>query len=141
MTDTLAEPTSEQLSHSFRFDKFKIRGATHLETEFTIRSSGHWTSISKVVTQEVRFKPRVTLFVEFYKDNNQPIPSPVGEPPQEWCPKEIWQEDFGKSGEKTITQSGQSDYLAQHFDQLSQAAQARLKMRMKKRPGFLDKLF
>lgn len=141
MTDTLTEQTSEQLSHSFRFETFKIRGATHLETEFTIKPSGHWTSTSKIMTRDVRFKPRVSLFVEFYEDNNQPVPSPVGEPPQEWHPKEIWQEDFGKSGEKTVTRSGQSDYLAQHFDQLSNAAQARLKMRLKKRPGFLDKLF
>lgn len=137
--ETTSSHESEQLTHSFRFDKFKVRGATHLETEVTIDRSGRWTSSSKVLTRDIRFKPRVTLFIEFFKDDNASIPNSVGEPPLDWQPKELWQEDFNRSEEKVVKSTGQSDYLAQHFDQLANASQGRLKMRLKKRPGLMDK--
>ena len=144
MTDTTqVEPgisADQALTHTFRFDQFKVRGATHLETEFTIDQAGNWTSTSKVLTKDTRFKPCVTLFVEFFLETDGPFPDPVGKPPADWHPKEIWQEDFGKKEEKTVKSQGQHDYLSANFQQLASQAQARLKMRVKKRPGLLDKL-
>ena len=131
--------SNQSMTHTFHFDRFQVRGATHMKTEFTIDRLGNWTATSKISTKDARFKPIVTLFVEFFINGKGPYPEPVGQPPTDWYPKEIWQENFGKSDEKIIKTNGQHDYLADNFQQLTEIAQAKLKMRVKKRPKLLDK--
>lgn len=138
-TATDSPETQHALTHNFRFETFKIRGATHFETDLTIDQSGNWTSTSRVMTRDVRFKPRMSLLVEFFHADGKSIPEIVGAPPEDWAPKELWQNNFDKSEEKTIRCSGHSDYLAENFDTLANASEARLKIRLKKRPGIMDR--
>ena len=144
MTDTIQSPAPgdviQATTHTFRFEQFQVRGATHVETEFTIDHAGNWTSTSTISTRKIRFKPSVSLYVEFFLESDDPFPVPVGAPPADWYPKEIWQADFRKNEEKTVKSQGQHHYLAENFQRLANEAQAKLKMKVKKRPGLLKRL-
>ncbi|WP_221797743.1 hypothetical protein [Oceanobacter mangrovi] len=126
--------------HTFRFDQFSIRGAIHHHTDLTIKRGGQWSIESRVSTVVSSFKPRISLYVEFFLRDTELV-VPVGNVPDEWKPKCLWQQTFGMAQEKIVKASGSSDYIRERFEELSQHAEGKLKMRIQKKPGLLARFF
>jgi hypothetical protein len=68
MDESIVSPSAKtrQDSHTFQFEKFSIRGATHNSTQLTVFPSGEWKSVSNISTHVASFKPRLSLSIEFF---------------------------------------------------------------------------
>ncbi|MDP2506030.1 MULTISPECIES: hypothetical protein [unclassified Oceanobacter] len=131
---------ARQGSHTFQFEKFSIRGATHKNTQLTVFPTGEWKSVSSVSTHVASFKPRISLSVEFFlRDAGMVIP--VGNVPEDWSPKHLWSTTFAKLEDRVIHSSGKSEFIANQFETLVQHAEGKLKLRLQHKQGFLGRFF
>lgn len=126
--------------HTFSFDRFNIRGAIHYHTELTIFDDGRWEAESHIGTIVSSFKPLLTLSIEFF-ERDTGLQIPVGNVADDWQPKELWKQKLAALDEKTIKSSGKSDYIKQHFSNLSCQAEGKLKLRITRPQGLLARLF
>lgn len=132
--------TADASWKEFHFETFRIRGATHLETVFTIHRDGRWSSRSCVKTGGSPFKPQISLSLEFFRKSTG-MQVPVGCTELDWSPKVLWSSVFGKNDEKVIEKKGTSDFVRQFFDVLHSDAEGKLKMRLQRRESWISRLF
>ncbi|WP_369855544.1 hypothetical protein [Candidatus Thalassolituus haligoni] len=142
MDESIVSPSAKtrQDSHTFQFEKFSIRGATHNSTQLTVFPSGEWKSVSNISTHVASFKPRIGLSIEFFlRDTGMTIP--VGSVPDDWSPKHLWSTTFAKLEDRTIRSSGKSEFIASQFETLSQNAEGKLRLRIQHKPSLLSRFF
>ena len=126
--------------HVFVFEQFSIRGAIHHHTDLTIHDDGQWQVESRVSSVVNSFKPRISLHIEFMDEANMG-PLSFGEEDTEWHPKCLWSASFRSLQERTIKMSGSSDFIRDHFDELSHHSTGKLKLQLKKQTSLLGRLF
>ena len=126
--------------HVLVFNRFSIRGAIHHHTDLTLHPDGQWQVESHITSVVRSFKPRISVHVEFMDEFNMD-PLEFGGDDIEWHPKCLWSSAFRKLQDRTIKMSGCSDFIRDHFDELSQRSTGKLKLKLRKQPSLLARLF
>lgn len=139
-SSSLPALTADAAQREFCFEQFRIRGATHLETRLTLHRDGNWSSVSRIKTTDITFKPQISLSLEFYRKSTG-LQVPVGSTEHDWSPKVLWSSSFGKAEERVITKKGKSDFVRHYFDVLNSDAEGKLKMRLQRRGSWISRLF